>query len=65
MTENHFIEGASIVASRDFMTRQPFNPLTTNCEVASRKIEIGNESLQCSKKMEVAQSDCSNRLASK
>ena len=66
MTENHHIEGvpaSMVAASQAFMTRQPFNPLTTNCEVASRKIE---EVFQCNKKLEVvAQSDCGNRLASK
>ena len=45
------MEGTSIVAaSQNFMTRQPFNPLTTNCEVASRKID---DALQYNKKLEV------------
>jgi hypothetical protein len=51
MTESHHMEGTSIVAtSQNFMTRQPFNPLTTNCEVASRKID---DALQYNKKLEV------------
>jgi len=63
MTENNLIEGTSIVAvSQNFMTRQPFNPLTTNCEVASRKIDDG---LQYNKKLEVISHQQSDRLASK
>jgi len=39
------MEAPSVSTSLAFMTRQPFNPLTTNCEVASRKIEVSADTL--------------------